>query len=521
MRRKKHVKKGVQFTIMVCGASGTGRTTFVNTLCGQNVLSHEASLRSAPVSNDTMSESSSTINEANFAPFETPVFDPAKAHIDPGMSILPISVDIDEGDGTHISLTIVDTPGFGDNMDNEMCYTEIINYLECQHDEILAEENRIKRNPRFRDNRVHLLLYFIEPTGHGLRELDVELMKRLSKRVNVIPVIGRADSMTPPELATTKRLAMQDIEHYNIPIYNFPYDLDEDDRETVEENSYLKLLLPFAIVTSNHFAEVNGKKIRSRVYPWGRVDIENPLHSDYTALRSAILGSHMADLKDLTHDFLYETYRTERLSHNINEMRDSALLNPKDLASHSYILKEEQLQREEEKLREIEVRVQREISEKRLELLSREKELREIEARIARERTAAAMDEEHAALQHQIELQSLELQRKESLQQALQSAATPTQAHLIAANNYLTSPVSDGFASSMHSPVRTHMAGRSVDYASTSMNQSSSLGNISTVSPIGDSFKVTSGEDQVLEHMIQSSSLGGTAALNIRKQVSP
>ena len=54
MRRKKNVKKGVLFSLMVCGASGTGtsfstpalvvsdpsagRTTFVNTLCGKKVL---------------------------------------------------------------------------------------------------------------------------------------------------------------------------------------------------------------------------------------------------------------------------------------------------------------------------------------------------------------------------------------------------------------------------------------------------------------------------------------------------
>ena len=54
IRKKKNVKKGIQFCLMVCGASGTGdsprdafrsaltcaagRTTFVNTLCGKRVL---------------------------------------------------------------------------------------------------------------------------------------------------------------------------------------------------------------------------------------------------------------------------------------------------------------------------------------------------------------------------------------------------------------------------------------------------------------------------------------------------
>lgn len=46
-------------------------------------------------------------------------------------------------------------------------FSEIVGHLERQYDNILAEESRIKRNPRFRDNRVHALLYFITPTGHG------------------------------------------------------------------------------------------------------------------------------------------------------------------------------------------------------------------------------------------------------------------------------------------------------------------------------------------------------------------
>ena len=96
-------------------------------------------------------------------------------------------LELDE-EGTRISLTIVDTPGFGDQIDNESRYdlylsdltngvlnccfsfSEIVEYLEREYDNILAEESRIKRNTRFKDNRVHVLLYFITPTGHGLVE---------------------------------------------------------------------------------------------------------------------------------------------------------------------------------------------------------------------------------------------------------------------------------------------------------------------------------------------------------------
>ncbi|CAG7851629.1 Septin homolog spn3 [Serendipita indica DSM 11827] len=355
--RRRNVKKGVQFTIMVVGASGTGRTTFVNTLCESEIIPHKV--------NDN----------------------PDTAHIEEGIRIKPVNVELEE-DGVRISLTIVDTPGFGDNIDNEFTFGEIAGYIERQYDDLLAEESRIKRNPRFRDNRVHALLYFITPTGHALREIDIELMRRLSPRVNVIPVIGKADSLTPSEMKSFKKRIMEDIEHYDIPIYNFPYDVEEDDEETIMDNSELRSLLPFAIIGSEEEVEVNGELIRARVYPWGLAEVDNPKHSDFSRLRSALLNSHLTDLKSLTHDLLYETYRTEKLSRAVHTEHDASIL-PEDLATQSIRLKEEQLRREEEKLREIELKVQREINEKRQELLAKEESLRNLESRLAAQGSTA------------------------------------------------------------------------------------------------------------------------------------
>ena len=246
-------------------------------------------------------------------------------------------------------------------------------------------------------------------------------MKRLAPRVNVIPVIGRADSLTPAELAESKKLVMEDIEHYRIPVYNFPYDIEEDDEDTVEENAELRGLMPFAIVGSEDIVEIGGRSVRARQYPWGVVEVDNPRHSDFLAIRSALLHSHLADLKEITHDFLYENYRTEKLSKSVEGGSGAYVLpfpprrrrpsmevcldmltrivcsdssmNPEDLASQSVRLKEEQLRREEEKLREIEIKVQREINEKRQELLARESQLKEIEARMQRETASPVVEE--------------------------------------------------------------------------------------------------------------------------------
>ena len=40
---------------------------------------------------------------------------------------------------------------------------------------------------------------------------------------------------------------MEDIEYYDIPVYNFPYDIEEDDEETIQDNSELRVCLPFAL----------------------------------------------------------------------------------------------------------------------------------------------------------------------------------------------------------------------------------------------------------------------------------
>jgi septin 7 len=55
------------------------------------------------------------------------------------------------------------------------------------------------------DNRVHCCLYFIAPSGHGLKALDIEFMKKLNDKVNIIPVLAKADTMTPEECSHFKK----------------------------------------------------------------------------------------------------------------------------------------------------------------------------------------------------------------------------------------------------------------------------------------------------------------------------
>lgn len=291
--RRKEAHKGIRFTMLLVGEAGTGKTTFVNALLDQKILDHR------------YSETESW--ERSFVPLT--------AHEEPGISITETLVEIIDEDDLKLLLSLIDTPGFGLNTDNEVCFTEIIGYLKQQFDRVLAEETKVRRNPRFVDTRVHVCLYFITPTGHGLRELDVECMKKLAKYVNVLPVVARADSFTPAELKQFKKTIMEDIDKYNVPVFEFNYDQDEDDYDVIQEIEFLNRIQPFAVIAlETVLTKEDGTKFRGRQYPWGTIDIDDALNSDFPVLRSVLLGSHLQDLKDLTHDFLYENYRTERLS---------------------------------------------------------------------------------------------------------------------------------------------------------------------------------------------------------------
>lgn len=72
-----------------------------------------------------------------------------------------------------------------------------------QHESYMRQEQQPQRDSKL-DLRVHACLYFIRPTGHSLKPLDIETMKRLGSRVNLIPIVAKADTLTPTDLASFK-----------------------------------------------------------------------------------------------------------------------------------------------------------------------------------------------------------------------------------------------------------------------------------------------------------------------------
>lgn len=103
-----------------------------------------------------------------------------------------------------VRLTVIDTPGFGDYVNNRDSWMPIVEFIDDQHESYMLQEQQPRRSDKI-DLRVHACLYFIRPTGHTLKPLDIEVMKRLSTRVNLIPVVAKADTLSPNDLALFKK----------------------------------------------------------------------------------------------------------------------------------------------------------------------------------------------------------------------------------------------------------------------------------------------------------------------------
>uniref|UniRef100_A0A3Q0ST25 Septin n=1 Tax=Amphilophus citrinellus TaxID=61819 RepID=A0A3Q0ST25_AMPCI len=212
--------------------------------------------------------------------------------------------------GIKLRLTIIDTPGFGDAINNTESWRHVEDYIDQQFEQYFRDESGLNRR-NIQDNRVHCCLYFISPFGHGLRPLDVDCMRALHEKVNIIPVLAKADSLTPAEVCRKKMKIREEIKQFGINIYQFPECDSDEDEDFKTQEQILKNSIPFAVIGSNVQVESKGRKFRGRVYPWGVVEVENPAHSDFLLLRNMLVRTHMQDLKDVTREIHYENYRAQ------------------------------------------------------------------------------------------------------------------------------------------------------------------------------------------------------------------
>ncbi|KAF9976445.1 hypothetical protein BGZ73_008580 [Actinomortierella ambigua] len=338
---RKSVKKGFHFTVMVVGESGLGKSTLVNTL----------------------------FNAPLYPPKEQV---PLTQETPKTVAIQELTADIEEN-GVRLRLTVVDTPGFGDFINNEDSWKPILQSIEARFDSYLEQENRVNRN-KITDKRVNACIYFIAPTGHSLKPLDIEFMKRLHTKVNLIPVIAKSDTLTDLEVAQFKKRILDDIAFHNIKIYQ-AQQYEHDDPETIQETNEIMSKIPFAIVGSDkEITTSDGRRVRGRQYPWGAIEVDNEDHCDFVKLRQMLIRTHMEELKDYTNDVHYENYRTEKLL-SLGYKQDHSVfreVNPLAKLAEERALHEAKLVKMEQDMKQV---FHQKVQEKEAKLTQSEEEL--------------------------------------------------------------------------------------------------------------------------------------------------
>uniref|UniRef100_A0A7N5KJP4 Septin 12 n=1 Tax=Ailuropoda melanoleuca TaxID=9646 RepID=A0A7N5KJP4_AILME len=229
----KAMKMGFEFNIMVVGQSGLGKSTMVNTLFKSKMWKSTVQGLGTPTPQTLKLQSVTHVIEEK---------------------------------GVKLKLTVTDTPGFGDQINNDKC----------------------------------------------LRPLDIEFLQRLCRTVNVVPVIARADSLTIEERETFRRRIQHNLRTHCIEVYPQKcFDEDINDRIL---NSKIRDRIPFAVVGADREHLVNGRCVLGRKTKWGIIEVENLAHCEFPLLRDLLIRSHLQDLKDITHNVHYENYRVCRLN---------------------------------------------------------------------------------------------------------------------------------------------------------------------------------------------------------------
>ncbi|CAF3998516.1 unnamed protein product [Rotaria sp. Silwood2] len=287
---RKTLKRGFEFTLMVVGEHGLGKSTFINTLFMTELYADR------PPS--------------------------ARLHPPKTVEIETRTVELEEK-GVKLRLTVVDTPGFGDGMNSAESWKPILDFIDQQFLKYFQAETSFGIERKYvQDQRVHCCLYFLPPSIRGLRPIDRDFLHHLQHKVNIIPVIAKADTLLKSELTALKKQLLSDIDKYGVQLYDFPEGDPEQDEDSHTLDKVLRESIPFAIMGSNTTLESNGRKIRARTYPWGVVDVEDSKYSDLPHLREMLCKTHLQDLKDVTSDLHYESFRAQQLlgKRNLNDI---------------------------------------------------------------------------------------------------------------------------------------------------------------------------------------------------------
>lgn len=286
---RKTARKGFTFNIMAVGPRDLNKTTLLSALFGRNLEIYHAHF----------DESSESVARNQQDPLNPPI------------TVVPKTFEIEEK-RVRLRLTIAESKCYGDALCLKGTHTPLVEYIDRQFADYHKRESSFDRR-NIKDKMVHCLFFFISPYGHGLSSLDLDFLASVHDRVNIVPIIARAETLTIPERNSFKRRVTEDLKRHNINIYKMSSpDLDDPDdiKRLMKE---IQDAMPFAITTMT----LNSDNMAvPRVLDWGRIDPNDLHHSDFPLLKS-MLQMQIPDLCEITHDEFYEQFRLRKMEKEV------------------------------------------------------------------------------------------------------------------------------------------------------------------------------------------------------------
>lgn len=348
-RRIRRKKDPTPFNILVIGAKNSGKTSFIS------FLKHSLSLPPGKQPHGHEPEPDLSPNSRASSSFTSHYLE-------------------SEIEGERIGLTLWDSKGLEKNVVDLQC-RELAAFVESKFEETFAEEQKVMRTPGVKDTHIHCVFLVLDPVrldntiaGSAAHpsgrkptpslddDLDLQVMRALWGKTTVVPIVGKADTLTTGHMAHLKRAVWDAVKSAKLdPLEALELEDDSeeesngeaDDAGSGDDASDSSLPVPKARPGKSHKRQSSlsmmetisgdtpylpmsvfspdiydlppyapqlrkGDKVGRR-FPWGFADPHDPAHCDFGRLRDSVFSEWRIELRELSRSRWYENWRTSRL----------------------------------------------------------------------------------------------------------------------------------------------------------------------------------------------------------------